>query len=69
MWVFNPFTNKLDWTVASSTSTPSPDALRVVSTGQTRTIANKYSVIVLDYFAVEGTGVLAIQGDGALGIL
>lgn len=47
----------------------SADVNRVVATGTTRTIIDKHSSVVVDYFAVEGTGVLAIEGDGALAIL
>lgn len=57
-------------TGAGTWVTPSvnADTDRVVGTGETRTIADTYSVAAADYFAVEGTGVLVIEGDGALWI-
>ena len=42
---------------------------RVVETGTTRTIANTESVVVAEYFAIEGTGILQIEGDGALAVI
>lgn len=41
---------------------------RVVNTGETRTVLDTHSLIVSDYFAVEGTGVLALEGDSVLEI-
>lgn len=55
------------WTTpASSTGGP---ATRVVPTGATVTIADAQSLVVADYYAVEGTGTLAIEGDGAIAVL
>lgn len=42
---------------------------RVVQTGDTYTVEDTQSVIVMDYYCVEGTGVLAIEGDGVLAVL
>src|SRR3972149_276683 len=42
---------------------------RVVATGETYTIPDGSSLVVAGYWAVQGTGVLAIEGDGALAII
>lgn len=42
---------------------------RVVADGETFTIEDLHSLVVADYFAVQGSGVLEIEGDGVLAIL
>lgn len=42
---------------------------RVVLAGATLTLANRESMALIDYFAIEGTGVLVLVGDAAIGVL
>jgi hypothetical protein len=63
---FNPFTGTLDLV---DTATPDGTVIRVVATGATLTIPDTYSLVVADYFAVEGTGILVVEGDGVLAVL
>ncbi len=42
---------------------------RKILTGETRTIADTYDRLYVDYLALEGTGLLVVEGDGALAIL
>lgn len=42
---------------------------RVIQTATTFTITDTKCLVVADYFAVEGTGELIIEGDGAIAVL
>ena len=42
---------------------------RVIATGETLTIADTNSLVVSDYFLIEGTGELVLKGDGDLKVL
>ena len=42
---------------------------RVVETATTRTIEDTLSLVALDYFSIEGTGILVLEGDAALMVL
>lgn len=42
---------------------------RTVSPDEIWTIENAYSLVVADYFHVEGNGILAIEGDGVLMVI
>lgn len=55
--------------VALGSGTGSTGVDRVVETGTTFTIEDTFSVVVAEYFAIQGTGVLEIEGDGALSVI
>ena len=57
------------YTFGSAGGSASAGVDRVVETGTTFTIEDTFSVVVAEYFAIEGTGVLEIEGDGVLAVL
>lgn len=42
---------------------------RIVETGTTVTIEDSFSLVVAEYFAIQGTGILKIEGDGVLAVI
>lgn len=57
-------------TATVTTTAPATGSIiRVIATGATLTIADQYSLVLADYLSIEGTGILALQGDAALAVL
>ena len=42
---------------------------RVLETGKTLTIENTFSLLAANYYELQGTAVVELQGDGTLGII
>lgn len=50
-------------------SASSGDLYRVIATGETKTIANGYSIVYSRYVDIQGTGVMELAGDSAMEII